>query len=349
MNLKEFKNQFINSKRNQTADLLKGLAVIFMIQVHLIELFARQDIFSSNIGSVLLFFGGPPAAPLFMVVMGYYIAQSNKSFSHNFKRGILLFAGGILLNTGINLHLLLLVSQGNSQIDPLKLIFGADILPLAGLSIIIISLLKISFKKNLFFYLITAAVILYVHNITLNSNLSDNNLVFIQAFLWGNLGWSYFPLIPWLFYPLMGFMYSLFIKKVNLDQSYKDFFGLFTIVVTYITLNYGIEIAADLKDYYHHDWLYSFWVVQFLILMVYFSEKIEMLCGKSNLLIFIKWLGKNVTAVYVFQWIIIGNIATALYKTQNWIELILWFIVICFLVAVLIIAFEKLKVKIKTT
>ena len=81
MNLKEYKNQFLNSNRNQTADLLKGLAVIFMIQVHLIELFARQDIFSSNIGSVLLFFGGPPAAPIFMAVMGYYIAQSKKTIS----------------------------------------------------------------------------------------------------------------------------------------------------------------------------------------------------------------------------------------------------------------------------
>lgn len=349
MNLKEFKNQFLNSKRNQTADLLKGLAVIFIIQVHLIELFARQDIFSSNIGSVLLFFGGPPAAPLFMAVMGYYIALSKKTFFYNFKRGILLFAGGILLNIGLNLHLLWKVSQGNSQIDPLKLIFGADILQLAGLSIIIISLLKISFKKNLFFYLIFAVAILYFHNISLKINLSDNYLVFVQAFLWGDLEWSYFPLIPWLFYPLLGFMYSLFIKKVNLDQSSKDFLGLFAAILTYVTINYGIEIAADLKNYYHHNWLYSLWVVQFLILIVYLTEKIEMLLGKSNLLIFIKWLGKNVTAVYVFQWIIIGNIATALYKTQNWIELILWFIVICFLVAVLVITFEKLKVKIKTT
>ena len=110
-------------------------------------------------------------------------------------------------------------------------------------------------------------------------------------------------------------------------------------MITYVTLNYGIEIAADLKNYYHHDWLYSLWVVQFLILMVYLTEKIEMLLGKSNLLVYIKWLGKNVTAVYVFQWIIIGNIATALYKTQNWFELFLWFIGICFLVTVLVLFF----------
>lgn len=349
MNLKEYKNQFLNSNRNQTADLLKGLAVVFMIQVHLIELFARQDIFNSSVGSVLLFLGGPPAAPIFMAVMGYYIAQSKKSFLHNLKRGILLFVGGILLNIGLNLHLLLLISQGHSQIDPLKLIFGADILPLAGLSIIVISMLKTFFKKNLFFYLMFAAAVLYIHNITININLSDSSLLFIQAFLWGGLDWSYFPLLPWLFYPMVGFSFKIFIESVNLDQSTKDFLGLFTAVITYVTLNYGIQIAADLNHYYHHDWLYSMWVVQFLVLMVYLAEKIEMWLGKSNILLFIKWLGKNVTAVYVFQWIIIGNIATALYKTQNWVELFFWFMGICFLVAVLVITFEKLKVKIKTT
>ncbi len=349
MNLKEYKNQFINSNRNQTADLLKGLAVVFMIQVHLIELFARQDIFNSSVGSVLLFFGGPPAAPIFMAVMGYYIAQSKKTFFHNLKRGGLLFVGGILLNIGLNLHLLLLIWQGNSQIDPLKLIFGADILPLAGLSIIIISLLKTLFKKNLFFYLMFAAAVLYIHNITLNINLPKGSTLFIQVFLWGDLDWSYFPLLPWLFYPFIGFIYKVFIEKVNIEQSAKDFLGLFTAVITYVTLNYGIEIAADLKNYYHHDWLYSLWVMQFLVLMVYLTEKIEMRLGKSNLLLFIKWLGKNVTAVYVFQWIIIGNVATALYKTQNWIELFFWFMGICFLVTVLVYLFEKLKVKTKTT
>ena len=30
---------------------------------------------------------------------------------------------------------------------------------------------------------------------------------------------------------------------------------------------------------------------------------------------YITWLGKNVTLIYVIQWIIVGNIGTAIYKT----------------------------------
>ena len=59
--------------RTQTADVLKGIAVLLMIQVHIIELFATDEIYNSNIGKILLFFGGPPVAPIFMILFGYFI------------------------------------------------------------------------------------------------------------------------------------------------------------------------------------------------------------------------------------------------------------------------------------
>ena len=36
---------------------------------------------------------------------------------------------------------------------------------------------------------------------------------------------------------------------------------------------------------------------------------------KSKMFKYITWLGKNVTLIYVIQWIIVGNIGTAIYKT----------------------------------
>jgi len=41
--------------RNRTADLLKGVAVILMVQVHIVELFAQQSIFDSFAGSIFFF------------------------------------------------------------------------------------------------------------------------------------------------------------------------------------------------------------------------------------------------------------------------------------------------------
>lgn len=88
--------------RNGTADLLKGVAVVLMIQVHLFEQFATIDLFEGIAGRVSLFFGGPPAAPVFLAVMGYFISHSRKTTAHQIRRGILLILGGILLNIGLN-------------------------------------------------------------------------------------------------------------------------------------------------------------------------------------------------------------------------------------------------------
>ncbi|MEI7897648.1 MAG: heparan-alpha-glucosaminide N-acetyltransferase domain-containing protein [bacterium] len=58
---------------NGTADLLKGIAVLFMIQVHIMEQFASPDTCNSLIGKISMFLGGPPCAPVFLAVMGYFL------------------------------------------------------------------------------------------------------------------------------------------------------------------------------------------------------------------------------------------------------------------------------------
>ena len=45
----------MNMARTQLADLLKGIAVVLMIQVHIIEKFAVVSIYESNVGKLLLF------------------------------------------------------------------------------------------------------------------------------------------------------------------------------------------------------------------------------------------------------------------------------------------------------
>ena len=88
--------------RDATADLLKGTAVVLMIQVHLMELFALPDVLAGGAGQLSLFLGGPPAAPVFMVVMGYYTAASKRSLGGLLLRGLKLLALGAALNVGLN-------------------------------------------------------------------------------------------------------------------------------------------------------------------------------------------------------------------------------------------------------
>ncbi len=344
--LKFFKNYY-PQERNQTADLLKGLAVLFMIQVHLMELFAAPKIYQSLIGKVSLFLGGPPAAPLFMAVMGYFLANSNKSFLQNIKRGLILIVGGIILNVGLNFHLLVLIFLEKVQLDPLQYIFGADILPLAGLSIILLSLIKYFTKDNPHSSsLVSLLIIIFIlisHSITIETEPQGRTVGYIQAFFFGKLEWSYFPLLPWAVYPLAGFFYGTSLKISNTINKIKNAAIIVFTVITITTFNYAVEIASDLREYYHHNWIYSLWILQFLALMIYAAEILENNYGKSIVFIYIKWLGKNVTVVYVFQWLLIGNIATAIYRTQNEIELVIWFLAVVLITSLVCFGYERLK------
>ena len=129
-------------KRFPLPDLLKGFAVFLIVPVHILETFIDFPGRESVFGKTLLFLGGPIAVPVFMLVMGYFLAKNQKPFAPNFFRGIKIFMAGFVLNIGLNFHLLLKIQFAGWQLNPWEYIFGVDILYFAGLAIILLSVLK---------------------------------------------------------------------------------------------------------------------------------------------------------------------------------------------------------------
>ncbi len=340
--------KFINypAERNGTADFMKGLAVILMIQVHLIELFAEQQIYNSSIGRISLFLGGPPAAPLFMVVMGYFLAASKKSFKEKIIRGIFLFIGGILLNIALNFNLLIKLYNGYFPLlDPYSYIFGVDILTLAGLSIIFITLLNRLLQDKFCVYFILATILVFLGTILpYYPSTGDSFIKYINAFFWGNYAWSYFPLLPWIAYPLTGYCFYLLRSREvlpNYSSKTKILFFVLWIVFIAFTIHRAIATSANLQEYYHHGILFFFWSVIFLGGVTFIVKRIENYLGKFKIIIYIKWVGLNVTVFYVVQWILIGNTATEIYKTQPLNTLLIWYLAIIVIVTALTIIWNR--------
>ncbi len=339
---------YVLKKRNETADLLKGLAVLCMIQVHIMEQFTNQDVYNSIIGKISLFLGGPPCAPVFLAVMGYFLLSGSKSFWYYLQRGGILLIGGILLNILRSLHLFYHIIGGKFELAPMFFIFGVDILQLAGLSIIIVGILHLIFKKNYIPYLILAILIPIISSFIPTYNSAGLTTQYLFAFVGGNYGWSYFPLIPWISYVLLGIAFRLFTFKNKsvldfINQKYL-FFLLPLVAALLITYKYGINTAHDLQGnggYYHHDIKYFVWICAFLFVYIFIINKLENSIAKNALFNFIKWTGKNVTAIYIIQWILIGNIATLIYKTQTIYQNILWFIIITSTSSLIVFAYSK--------
>jgi len=320
------------SNRNGTADLLKGLAVFFMIQVHIMEQFASGEVFSSMTGRVSMFLGGPFCAPVFLAVMGYFLASGAKPFTYYLKRGIYLFAGGILLNVLRSANLLVRIISGTVELDPWPFVFGVDILPLAGISLIVTGLLRKLFGNYAWLYLAAAIILAAISPMI--SDIGNEKSVgnYLRAFITGNRDWSYFPVFPWISYILTGFSFRLFLSNPLIaekaDQTKLQFFSIPVWIVLIITIPWASAITYTLNGetgYYHHGLLFFCWVILFMaayLILVQFVEK-----NYGDLLFFrlMKWSGRHVTLVYVVQWIIIGNLAANLYHTQGLFGYLTWF------------------------
>jgi uncharacterized membrane protein len=314
--------------RELTPDVLKGIAVVLMIQVHLTENMAAPSFVESVAGRTSLFLGGPPAAPVFMAIMGYFLARPERPASYFWRRGFFLFAGGMLLNVGLNFHLLIEIYSGRMEVNPLRYVFGVDILHLAGLSVIAIGFVRKALKENWYAYFLLGVVISAAGEYL--PSLAESNtpvLWYLNAFFWGEYSWSYFPLFPWLAYPLIGFGSRLFCSEETGNKIAKNRMWILTIAGAAVLASgeYGLSVSTDLAAYYHHGLLFAGWTAMFLTAWVAACSFLTTRWGKAPVVRYLSWMGENVTVVFVFQWLLIGNIGTAVYQTVEGRELPIWF------------------------
>lgn len=307
--------------RNHTADVLKGIAVLFMIQIHVIELFSGDGFFENHLtgAKVFYFLGGAPVAPVFMVLFGYYSFTSGKTKGQLIFRGLKIFGLGMILNLTLNANLIISVITGRINVDIWPYIFGVDILQFAGLSLVIIATTKKLLEKNPL--LVSIIIILVAISGKLMTDLTPANttLKYISAFFYGSTDWSYFPLAPWLAYPLTSIVLLQLQKNYDLNvlflKKMKQLLGILCIPFFILTIQYAINSSFSLPSYYHHGILFYIWTICFLVFYYLLVYELNKNIGESLIFRYLKWLGQNVTLMYVIQWIIIGNMATEIYRS----------------------------------
>ena len=309
-------------------DILKGFAVFLIIPVHILELFIDYPGRESIFGKILLFLGGPFVVPVFMLIMGYFLGRSSEKTSKLFYRGIKIFVLGFFLNIGLNFHLLLKIEFAAWPYNPLEYIFGVDIFYLAGLSVVFIAFIK-TLKDRQDIIALAIALLVLAFTGFMNNKLMVTERNYILPFIAGTYSWSYFPLFPWLAYPLLGFSFSLWEQEIlHFINNNKVFFRiiLFVIAVSIVLFSsWGITKTITLQNYYHHTFGFAVWAIGIVILWISIFYFFEIKFSKSLVGYFLQWLGKNITLFYIIQWLIIGNIATSIYQTQPIEYFFVWF------------------------
>jgi hypothetical protein len=93
--------------------------------------------------------------------------------------------------------------------------------------------------------------------------------------------------------------------------------GISFLVFLLFTYRFAISVSADLQSYYHHGATFFIWTIAFLAFYSYFVNEVEIQLKNNIVVKYVEWLGRNVTLTYFLQWIIIGNIATTIFKTMS--------------------------------
>lgn len=300
-------------------DYLKGLAVLVMIQAHIAETWIRQDLLLTPIGGVVRQINHVPAAPLFMVLMGYLVWYTHAGSGRLFFRGLKVFFWGLLLNIGLNFHYLMKLVTGYFEGNLMHAILGVDILFLAGLSLMVISLIRRSKYRveiSLLAGFLVALTAPWIHKV-LGEQFSDS---FVAAFIGNGASWAYFPLFPWLGYSLAGYAFAGMMARSAVRRRVKQLGWYPLILLAPLGLSGFIMNWNDLLDlpaFYHHGLGVYIWSLSFILGISFFMSKLK----KPPTGFFSGWisfLGRYLTRAYVVQWLIIGNLATFFYQQKGW-------------------------------
>jgi len=299
------------SSRNITFDFIRGLAVFFMVFVHVLGVYATHPVYESTFGSVVDFLGSPPAAPVFMFSMGIFFVLSSKSDSvkTGVIRGLKLLLLGSLLSF-LRYDLLILFENwvwgGESlNFSTMTAIWEVDILQFAGCAYILMSLIKGYLKKPVWWLVIAVVIMVlspYLWGIT-SSNILIN---WFLHFLWGAGEDVYFPIFGWLYYPLLGMIFGLCMKSgSNLKSLMQS-----SLKIGLILLAIGSAITATNFDYHIGDYFKSgpgsmIWIMGFVLVWLWLCYLITERAQGNKLVETISFWGRETTSIYVIHWILL--------------------------------------------
>jgi uncharacterized membrane protein len=251
-------NVTTQNNRLLSIDLARGLAVFFMIAVHTLEVFASEEVISSVFGQIIEIFGGPPAAPVFMTLMGFSFMYSRKSeLKPRLLRGFKIFLSGYILNIirgvlpftlSIYLKMDIIETFPLEKLNGYTILTIVDILQFAGIALMIMALIQ-ELQINKYVILFSAFLISMLSPFLWGLNLNIPVIDQILELFWGDqpIEFSFiankiaFPVFPWLSFPLLGMFLGDTIKNTNDQNRTFKHFGIGGILVLLI----GVAISYN--------------------------------------------------------------------------------------------------------
>ena len=299
----------INRKaRIRSLDLARGLAVFFMILVHVLENYGNDGVYDTAIGRIVEFLGGAPAAPVFMFLMGFFLVYpSDKGLKINVIRGLKIMALGYALSfLRYTFPEALGITHYGGEFDFFSFIWEVDILQFAGFALIILAVVRefVPWPRT---WVLLAVLITVSSPLLWGIESGIPAVDWLLDLLWGSYEEVWFPVFPWLAFPLLGMAFSNFIEsrdgRLTADRRVPAAGAAALVVGIMITYT---DPAYNIGDYYRSGSGAIIWMSGFVVIWLFLCELAVRRIPENGVFRILYWWSKNVTAVYFIQWLIIG-------------------------------------------
>ncbi len=288
-------------------DLARGLAIVFMVLQHAVLLFATGQGEGLVLGKIVLLLGGAPAAPVFLFIMGIFLGRPDRKIGRGVRRGLKLIALGYLLNllrsTLPSLFTGPEIASATVPASPLASFWAVDILQMAGLSFVLLTLLR-RYLPFRWVWAILAAAVAFVSPLLWHWGGPSG----VYA-LWGNRDDVFFPLFPWVAYPLAGMVYNPYALAQEGQSTVTHrsaAVGALFFAVGAATFFLPREGQLDLGQYFQDGPGAQVATVGFVLVWLSFCRLLARRRAGSAGLRLLSFWSRNVTAVYFVQWILYG-------------------------------------------
>jgi uncharacterized membrane protein len=296
-------------------DLARGLAVVFMIGVHVLWHWGAPETWTSPIGQVISLLGGPTAAPVFMFLMGASLAFSSRSsFGSLVVRGLWLVWLGYLLNVlrGV-LPAYLGLSSGvvtAEQIAPFTLpwlLTTVDVHHMAGLSLVFMALLGLLARPGWAWLAAGVAVVLmgpFIRGVEFGTPALDGPLTPIL----GGAPNVYYAVVPWIAYPLVGAVFGAIVAR-STDRPRVFRWGAL-LGVGLCAAGVGLFVvsppAFDVDTYWRMPPSFFVAILGLVLVWLWACDVIVRHVRANRLFAFLYGWSANVIAIYFTHWLVVG-------------------------------------------
>lgn len=295
--------------------LARGFIVLIMPAVHTTLLYSTPEVKQGWLGIVLGFLAEQPGAQLFMFLMGVFIAYGRKkTIAQTLQRTLYLFIAGYLLNL---IRLVLpywwgwlpeeFLKGNNVTLDEftsLRLLLTGDILQLAAIAYLICQFF-VRVKQKMIVLLISIMLVALLS--PLAWKLETKHLLLQTAVhLFNGLPpATFFPVFPWLCYPLAGVLAGIVWQKYFLPAKTKMWLMTSAaVIVTGVVLSLFEPVEWNENFYrlgpggtFFHLGVVMLWIAVF----VWLATKL-----RDNIFFrFLHWISIHITSIYFIQWVII--------------------------------------------